>query len=61
MRALDRIVLVVLALGVWALVLSPQETGAHRQYANGHFCDVSGFAYGEIEAPGVGGPYTSTT
>ena len=49
MRTFDRIILVVLALGVWALVLLPQEIGAHHQYDDGHSCDVSGTAYGEVE------------
>ncbi len=35
MLIFDRIVLVVLALGVWALVLTPQEIGAHHQYDDG--------------------------
>ncbi len=53
MRALDRIVLVMLALGVWALVLMPQVTGAHHQYDDGHSCDVSGTAYGEVDGDEV--------
>ena len=49
MLIFDRIVLVVLALGVWALVLTPQEIGAHHQEDDGHNCDVSGEAYGEVD------------
>ncbi len=39
----------MLVLGVWALVLLPQEIGAHHQYDDGHSCDVSGTAYGEVD------------
>ncbi len=35
MRTFDRIVLTMLALGIWALVLTPQEIGAHHQYDDG--------------------------
>ena len=52
MLKFDRIVIVVLALGVWALVLKPQEIGAHHSSA-GHDCNVSGEAWGEVD--GVGG------
>ena len=55
MLTFDRIVLTMLALGIWALVLTPQELGAHHQYDDGHSCDVSGHAYGEIEELSVGG------
>ena len=54
MLTFDRIVLVVLAAGVWALVLAPQELGAHHQDAV-HSCDISGDAYGLIEVVAVGG------
>ncbi len=53
MRTFDRIILVMLALGVWALVLAPQETGAHHQFDDGHSCDVSGIAYGEVDGDDV--------
>ena len=33
MLTFDRIVLVVLAVGVWALVLAPREIGAHHSGA----------------------------
>ncbi len=51
MLIFDRIVLVVLALGVWALVLAPQEIGAHHKDA-GHSCDVGGSAHGQLESYG---------
>ena len=54
MRMFDRIVLILLALGVWAFVLSPQITDAHHDDAS-HSCDVSGSAYGEIESLAAGG------
>ncbi len=55
MRTFDRIILVMLALGVWALVLVPQETGAHHQYDDGPSCDISGKAYGYIDDLSEGG------
>ena len=45
MLKFDRIVLVVLALGVWALVLKPQEIGAHDD--DSHGCFIDGNAIGE--------------
>ncbi len=48
MRTFDRIILVALALGVWALMLSPQELGAHHSGA-AHSCFVSGEAYGQVD------------
>ncbi len=53
MLIFDRIVLVVLALGIWTLVLTPQEIGAHHQEDDGHSCDVSGEAYGEVDGGAV--------
>ncbi len=55
MRTFDRIILVVLALGVWALVLMPQVTGAHHYLDDGHSCDISGKAYGYIDDLSEGG------
>ncbi len=52
MRAFDRIILATLALGVWALVLAPQEIGAHHQNNDGHSCDISGSAWGGVVQPG---------
>ena len=57
MRTFDRVVLVVLALGIWALVLKPTELTAHGaehshdgHYAwEGHrhtYCTISGTAGG---------------
>ena len=46
----DRIVLVVLALGVWALVLAPREIVAHHKSdIISHSCDIDGSAYGAVE------------
>ena len=42
----DRIVIVVLALGVWTLVLAPQ--GSHSHPNDVHFCSISGIAVGEV-------------
>jgi hypothetical protein len=50
MLTFDRIVLVVLAVGVWALVLAPQEIGAHhKDDIVSHSCDIDGSAYGVVE------------
>ena len=56
MRNFDRIVLVVLALGIWALVLKPTELTAHWHTHDGEYakedhdhsisCNISGQAYG---------------
>jgi hypothetical protein len=46
MLTFDRIVLTMLALGIWALVLTPQELGAHHQDDDGHSCHISGSAFG---------------
>ncbi len=43
----DRIVMVVLALGVWALVLTPREIVALDPI--NHACDIDGSAYGPVE------------
>ncbi len=50
MLKFDRIVMVVLALGVWALVLTPRDIVAHQKddIVN-HSCDIDGSAYGEVE------------
>ena len=46
----DRIVLVVLALGVGALVLKPQGIVAHhKDDIVSHSCDIDGSAYGAVE------------
>jgi len=50
MLTFDRIVLVVLAVGVWALVLAPREIGAHhKDDIVSHACDIDGSAYGVVE------------
>ena len=41
MLTFDRIVLTILALGIWALVLSPRSIEAHHIFAV-HDCDISG-------------------
>ncbi len=50
MLIFDRIVIVVLALGVWALVLTPREIFAQNtaDIVN-HSCDIDGSAYGVVE------------
>ena len=47
MKFFDRLILVVLAAGVWALVLQPSDTVAH--YNNYHSCSGSGTGYGEFD------------
>ena len=50
MLKLDRIILVVLALGVWALVLSPRGISAHHEDdIISHSCGIDGSAYGVVE------------
>ena len=51
MKRLDRVIMIVLLIGVWALVLKPTTITAHDD--NTHSCDVSG--YGEIEEVTEGG------
>jgi len=51
MPTFDRIVLTVLALGIWALVLSPRSIEAHHIFAV-HDCDISGTADGQIDQSG---------
>lgn len=46
MRNLDRVLVVVLAVGVWALVLKPTSTTAHLE--NYHQCQISGTAEGSL-------------
>ena len=47
MKAIDRIILIALVVGVWALVLTPGTPAAHHEGA-GHKCSVSGDAIGEL-------------
>ncbi len=50
MLKFDRIVIVVLALGVWALVLTPRDIVAHhKDDIVSHSCDIDGSAYGAVE------------
>ncbi len=51
MPTFDRIVLTTLALGIWALVLSPRSIEAHHIFAV-HDCDLSGTADGQIDQSG---------
>ena len=46
MKNLDRILVLVLAVGVWALVLKPTTITAHD--SNSHRCHISGSADGWI-------------
>ena len=47
MKNLDRILVLVLAVGVWALVLKPTSLTAH--YENDHRCEIDGFAEGSAQ------------
>ena len=50
MLKFDRIVIVVLALGVWVLVLTPREIVAHhKDDIVNHSCGIDGSAYGVVE------------
>ncbi len=50
MRTFDRITLILLVLGVWALVLSPQSIEAHHEDdIINHSCGIDGSAYGVVE------------
>ena len=51
MRTFDRIVLTVLALGIWALVLSPQSIEAHHALV-AHDCYISGTVDGQTDLAG---------
>lgn len=42
---IDRLLLIALVLGVWALVLEPTAPSAH----SGQQCDVSGTGWGEMD------------
>ena len=52
MQTFDRIVLTVLVLGIWVLVLTPQDLGAHHEDAR-HRCTADGTGYGEIDGTDV--------
>ncbi len=51
MLTFDRFALTMLALGIWALVLSPQSIEAHHAQAV-HDCYISGSADGQIDSDG---------
>ena len=51
MKYVDRILILFLALGIWALVLKPQEITAH----SGQYCEIeSGTGYGTGSGNGTG-------
>tara|TARA_R100000353_G_C6342663_1_gene150850 strand:- start:131 stop:370 length:240 start_codon:yes stop_codon:yes gene_type:complete len=64
MKTFDRVVLVVLALGIWALVLKPSDITAHGEW-HSHYqyadeshthsadCTISGSAEGSISGSTV--------
>ena len=47
MKAIDRIILIALVAGVWALVLKPVTPAAHHADAQ-HTCSLSGDAFGAV-------------
>ena len=51
MRTFDCIMLIMLALGLWALVLSPRSIEAHHARA-AHDCYISGTVDGQIDLDG---------
>ena len=55
MLTFERIILTMLVLGIWALVLTPPALVAHHQNDDGHSCDISGYAYGNIQDLSEGG------
>ncbi len=52
MRSIDRAILIVLALGIWALVLKPTVLVAHHEDAD-HSCTASGDGYGDADGGDV--------
>jgi len=48
MQRIDRALLAVLALGVWALVLSPDLVSSAIGITHDHECTAIGTAYGEM-------------
>tara|TARA_R110002110_G_scaffold149522_2_gene340864 strand:- start:324 stop:512 length:189 start_codon:yes stop_codon:yes gene_type:complete len=44
MKHLDKFLMVLLIVGVWALVLKPTSITAH----SGMFCSISGVAFGNV-------------
>ena len=51
MGTIDRITLIVLTLGLWALVLSPKSIEAHHAHA-AHDCYISGIVGGQADPDG---------
>ncbi len=51
MRTIDRITLIVLTLGLWALVLSPGSIETNRAHA-AHHRYISGIVDGQIDLDG---------
>ncbi len=52
MRTFDRIILIMLVLGLWALVLSPRSIEAHHA-RTAHDCSISGTAVGQTDPNGA--------
>ncbi len=52
MKAIDRIILIALVAGVWALVLKPGTPVAHHEGAK-HDCSLDGAAYGYVSGSQV--------
>ena len=52
MKVIDRIILIALVAGVWALVLKPGTPSAHHSGAY-HDCSLSGVAFGDADIAGV--------
>ena len=51
MGTIDRITLIVLTLGLWALVLTPGSIEAHHAHA-AHDCAISGIVGGQTDLDG---------
>lgn len=45
MRTIDRLLIFVLAAGIWALILQPNQLNAHSD--DNHSCSGSGTGHGE--------------
>ena len=45
MKNFDRVVLLLLCIGIWALVFKPSSPTAH----SGRYCDISGTGIGEVD------------
>ena len=48
MRSIDRVILIILALGIWVLVLKPTALVAHHK-DDSHSCTARGDGYGELD------------